>query len=75
MYYPSAINFTTYFFNCLNFHQIQYQEIPMKQSYEALLDFSKIDNVCYHDMKNIRHSDLKNQTFYQRSIKFNIKCI
>lgn len=30
---------------------------------EALLDFSKSDNVFNHIMKKIRHSDLKNLNF------------
>lgn len=30
---------------------------------DALLDFLKIDNVCNYNMKKIRHSDYRNQTF------------
>lgn len=45
----------------------------MKQSWsgEVLLEFTKIDNMSYHDMKKNRHSDNKSQTF-QRVIKSKI---
>lgn len=36
----------------------------MKQSCDDKpLDFLKIDNVCYYDIKKIIHGDYKNQTF------------
>lgn len=44
--------FYTFKKNCFDFLQSQ-----MEQSDKALLDFSKIDNVCNHDMKKNRLSD------------------
>lgn len=43
----------------------------MKQSCsdEVLLDFSKFDTVCNHDMKEIKQSGYKKQKFYHRSTK------
>lgn len=53
--------------NCFDFLQSQ-----MKQGDKGLLDFSKIDNVCNHDMKKNRLSDYKTQNFYHCSIKLKI---